>query len=458
MTIVKSVKEINERIRDGSVKVVNASEMTKIVADIGPEEAVQEVDVVTTGTFGAMCSSGVWLNFGHSEPPIKMSKVWLNDVEAYAGVAAVDAYIGATQLSETRGMEYGGGHVIEDLIRGQSVNIRAEAYGTDCYPRKEISTDVKLEDLNQAIMSNPRNCYERYAVATNSTNRILYTYMGKLLPNFGNATYSGAGQLAPIINDPEYRTIGVGTRILLGGGVGYITGCGTQANPGTGFGTLMVQGDLKEMSSEFIRGGTMARYGTTLFVGVSVPIPILNPEVAKATGVADEDIETSILDYGVASRNRPVVRKVNYAELVSGSVEINGSPVKASSISSYTVAEKSAELLKKKIRSGQFFLSEAVEFLSLEGSAAPIVLKPSGTLEMKSVVRIPEEYYVHRDDSQCIHCGLCVSYCPSEVYIQEESGIVTSNPSFCTECDLCDDVCAVNAITLRKEEESSGST
>jgi len=66
--------------------VVTAEEMTEIVKSLGPEKAAQEVNVVTTGTFGAMCSSGVWVNFGHSDPPIKMSKVWLNDVEGYAGV------------------------------------------------------------------------------------------------------------------------------------------------------------------------------------------------------------------------------------------------------------------------------------------------------------------------------------------------------------------------------------
>ena len=101
----KSLEEINERIRDGSVYVVTADEMTAIVGELGSEDAAREVDVVTTGTFGAMCSSGVWMNFGHSDPPIKMSQVWLNDVEAYTGVAAVDAFIGATQLSETRGLE-----------------------------------------------------------------------------------------------------------------------------------------------------------------------------------------------------------------------------------------------------------------------------------------------------------------------------------------------------------------
>ncbi|MFW9932397.1 MAG: homocysteine biosynthesis protein, partial [Candidatus Thorarchaeota archaeon] len=199
---IRTVEEINERIKNGDAHVVTASEMKGIVAELGAEKAAYEVDVVTTGTFGAMCSSGLWMNFGHSEPPMKMSRVWLNDVEAYAGVAAVDAYVGATQLSETHGMDYGGGHVIEDLLRGKAVHLRAEAYGTDCYPRKELSIDISLEEMNQAILSNPRNGYERYAVAVNTTERTLYTYMGKLLPDLGNATFSGAGSIAPILNDP----------------------------------------------------------------------------------------------------------------------------------------------------------------------------------------------------------------------------------------------------------------
>ena len=81
---MKTLKEINEKIVDGSVHVITADEMPHVVAELGPEAAAQEVDVVTTGTFGAMCSSGAWMNFGHADPPIKMSKVWLNDVEAYA--------------------------------------------------------------------------------------------------------------------------------------------------------------------------------------------------------------------------------------------------------------------------------------------------------------------------------------------------------------------------------------
>ncbi|RQD88916.1 hypothetical protein D5R95_02640, partial [Methanosalsum natronophilum] len=215
--VKKSIHDINRKIEEGNVRVVTAEEMVDIVKVTSVSEATKEVDVVTTGTFGAMCSSGAWLNFGHSDPPIKMKKVWLNDVEAYTGVAAIDAYIGATQLSDSMGIEYGGAHVIEDLIRGKSVDVHATSYGTDCYPRKMLNTTLTIDDLNQAIMQNPRNAYQKYNVATNSSNTTLKTYMGILLPNNGNVTYSGAGVLSPLSNDPNYETIGTGTRILLGG-------------------------------------------------------------------------------------------------------------------------------------------------------------------------------------------------------------------------------------------------
>jgi L-aspartate semialdehyde sulfurtransferase len=118
----KTISEINDKIKRGDAVVIRADEMPDIVARKGSAKAAKEVDVVTTGTFGAMCSSGAIINFGHSNPPIKMQKVWLNEVEAYGGLAAVDTYLGATELSLDRGMEYGGGHVIEDLVSGREIN------------------------------------------------------------------------------------------------------------------------------------------------------------------------------------------------------------------------------------------------------------------------------------------------------------------------------------------------
>lgn len=348
----KSIDLINTRIRDGNACVVTAEEMPGIVDELGPEGALESVDVVTTGTFGAMCSSGVFFNFGHADPPIRMERVWLNDVEAYAGIAAVDAYLGATQQSETRGDCYGGAHVMEDLVSGDTIELRAISRGTDCYPRRTVTTEVLLEELNQSIMCNPRNSYQRYAAAVNRSDRILYTYMGTLLPNGGNVSYSGAGLLSPLANDPGLRMIGSGVPIFLCGAKGMVVGEGTQSSPASGFATLMTTADMKQMSTDFMRAATIHGYGTTLYVGLGVPIPVLDLGVVKATAVRDCDLVTSIVDYGVPNRDRPTVREVTYEELKSGRIEIDGEEVKTSSLSSFRKAREVAAELKRWVETG----------------------------------------------------------------------------------------------------------
>lgn len=404
----KSLSEINERIRDGSVRVVTAEEMPDLVDELGTDGAVREVDVVTTGTFGAMCSSGLFLNTGHSDPPIKISKAWLNNVEAYGGIAAVDLFLGATQPSEDRGDEYGGAHVMEDLISGREVELRAQGAVTDCYPRFDLETTLRLDDFNQATMVNPRNSYQRYAAAANSTERTLHTYMGTLLPRYGNVSYSGAGALSPIPNDPDFEQIGVGTRIFLCGAQGFIVGSGTQHLPQEGFSTLMVKGDLKEMSNEFLRAATFQDYGPSLYVGLGVPIPVLNERIAKKTAVRDRDIITEIVDYGVPRRARPTVRRVNYEQLYSGFVEIDGTEVKTSALSSRHVARKVACALGESIKKGEFLLSASSEPLSRVGRNRPMKQTKEfllvGDVMSTEVVTVLEEICI-REAAQMIIGG-----------------------------------------------------
>ncbi len=368
------MEEINEKIREGNVCVITADEMVEAVRELGPEKAAQEIDVVTTGTFGAMCSSGAVINLGHSDPPIKIQRAWINGVEVCHPGAAVDLYIGATLMSSTRPFEYGGGHVIEDLIRGKEVELVATGYGTDCYPRTRIETTITKDDLNQFYLLDFRNGYQKYSCATNSRDETIYTYMGKLLPNFGNATFSGAGCLNPLTRDPSYRTLGIGTRIFLGGAKGYVIGEGTQHNPKTGFGTLMVRGDCKKMSADFIRGASFTGYGTTIYVGIGIPIPILDQELAKTAGVPDEGIFTEVTDYGIprAPYIRPVLRNVSYKELKSGRMAIGKKEVKVSPLSSLKNARRIANTLKAWIERGEFFLTSPVERLPLDSVPNPM--------------------------------------------------------------------------------------
>jgi len=96
--MAKSYEEINARIAKGEAVILSAEEVSRMAEECSPAEIARKVDVVTTATFGAMCSSGCFINFGHSSPPIRMESISLNGVPVFGGVAAVDAYIGATEV------------------------------------------------------------------------------------------------------------------------------------------------------------------------------------------------------------------------------------------------------------------------------------------------------------------------------------------------------------------------
>jgi len=374
----KTYQEINARIRNGEAVVLTAEEMIGVVKEAGPVEAARQVDVVTTGTFSTMCSSGAFINFGHTVPGIKASNVWFNQVPAYGGLAAVDCYIGATEPREDDPLNkvypgefnYGGGHVIQDLVAGRKVQLKATAYGTDCYPNRAFEKQITLRDLPNALLCNPRNAYQNYNCAVNTTNKTVYTYMGALKPKMANANYSSAGALSPLFNDPWYKTIGLGTRIFLGGGEGYVTWHGTQHKPRvkrtpkgmplTPGGTLFVMGDLKKMRPRWLVGMSIQGYGCSLAVGIGVPIPILNEDMAAHTGVDNDEIFTQVIDYGrdYPGGNAKSLGQVSYAELMSGGITVNGERIPTVPLSSMVRAREIAAWLKQRIAAGKFLLGE----------------------------------------------------------------------------------------------------
>lgn len=386
----RTVEEINARVKSGDAVVLTAEEVIELVKKDGVEQATKEVDVVTTGTFGAMCSSGAFINFGHSEPPIKMAKVWLNDVPAYGGLAAVDAYIGATERTDNGRTDYGGAHVIEDLIAGRPVRLKATSHGTDCYPRRDIETFISLKTVNQAYLFNPRNAYQNYAAATNSSERTIFTYMGKLLPNLKNCTYSSAGQLSPLLKDPNLRTIGIGTRIFLGGAQGFVTWEGTQYKtnvplrngvPSASAQSLAVIGDLREMSTDYVRAMEMHRYGFTLGLGIGIPIPVLDEDIMRTCALTDEQLFAPVVDYALQSRNRRPIQEVSYAELRSGTIQIKGKKVRTSALSSYFKARQVAVELKRRIEEGEFLLTQFVQALPQEKAIRPLDVRSKEEVE-----------------------------------------------------------------------------
>jgi len=394
--MAKTIEEINEKIKEGKALVLTAEEIIGYVSEKGMKKAAQEVDVVTTGTFGPMCSSGAYFNVGHTKPRIKLGggKTYLNDVPVYVGLAAVDFFLGATAMPDDDPRNkiypgkfaYGGAYVIEELVAGKDIKLTATAYGTDCYPRKSLETYISLKDMNEAVLFNMRNGYQNYNVAVNLSDRMIYTYMGVLQPKMGNANYCNAGQLSPLMNDPFYKTIGIGTRVFLGGGIGYVVGNGTQHNPDvkrtergvpkTTAGTLSVKGDLKMMSPKWLRGTSFTGYGVTLTVGLGVPIPILDEEILRYTTVRDEEIWTQVVDYSEAYPQfiPGSLGEVNYKQVKSGKITVQGKEVSTSGLSSYLRAKEIAQILKEWIEAGKFFLTKPVELLPSVDSG--VLFKP----------------------------------------------------------------------------------
>lgn len=364
--MAKTYAEINDKIKKGTAVVLTAEEVSEVAKTLSPKEIAEKVDVVTTATFGAMCSSGAFLNFGHANPPIRMEKIELNGIRVSGGLAAVDTYVGATDCNPEN-PSYGGAHIIEDLIAGKEITLEAWGKGTDCYPRKHIKTIITKDTINEAILYNPRNAYQNYNVATNSTDKIKYTYMGTLLPKLRNASYSTAGELSPLLNDTECRTIGLGTRIFLCGTEGYVTWNGTQFHstkeineygiPTSNARTIAVIGDLKNMSTEFLRGVYYEKYGVSMFVGIGIPIPILDEDLARRVSIRNEQIETTVVDYGDGNK---ILGKTNYAALQSGEIEVNGHKIKTAPVASLSKARQIAEILKSWIQNGNFLLTEPV--------------------------------------------------------------------------------------------------
>jgi L-aspartate semialdehyde sulfurtransferase len=388
---MRTIAEINDKIRLGKVVVWTVEELKARVAEVGVAQTAKEVDVVVTGTFEPMESSGAILNLGHTDPPIKIRQCWLDGVPAYAGFGAVDLYLGAAQPAEQVGIaestdgedlrERGGGHVIEDLIAGQSVQLRAIGQVTDCYPRASFETLINRDTINQFYLFNPRNLYQNFIVGVNGGDRSLYTYLGPLQPQLGNAVYSNPGALSPLLNDPKLRLIGIGTRVFMGGGVGYVTWEGTQHFPlqkrlanDTPIGpasTLALIGDAKQMNPRWVRGCYFKQYGPSLMLGVGVPLPVLDEQVVAHCAVTDQDLVAPVVDFSIPRRVRPTFGLVSYAQLKSGRLKIDGKVVRVAPLASLYLSRQVAIELQQWIQAGEFTLTEPVAAIPSDRTFLP---------------------------------------------------------------------------------------
>ena len=389
----RTIAQINDKITSGRVVAWTVEEVKTQVAKLGIEEVFQQVDVVTTGTFEPMESSGAIINLGHTDPPIKIRQCWLDGIAAYAGFGAVDLYLGATAMADYNfndadgdrregvGWEKGGGHVIEDLIAGKSIQIKAVGHKTDCYPRAIWENTITKNSINQFYLFNPRNLYQNFIVGVNGGDRTLYTYLGSLQPRLGNAVYSNPGAISPLLNDPDLNLVGIGSKIFLGGGIGYIAWEGTQHFPlqkrlpnRTPIGpaaTVALIGDAKQMDANWVRGCYFRNYGPSLMLGVGVALPVLSEKVIHNCAVVDKEVVAPVIDFSIPRRVRPTFGLVSYEQLQKGHVTIDGKSVRVAPLASLYRSRQVARELKQWIETGKFTLTEPVANLPGDRTFVP---------------------------------------------------------------------------------------
>ncbi|MGD2183333.1 homocysteine biosynthesis protein [Lusitaniella coriacea] len=391
---MRTLEEINDKIRHKKAVVCTVEELKDRVAESSVAKVAKQVDVIATGTFEPMESTGATINLGHTDPPIKIRQCWLDGVPAYAGLGAVDLYIGATAMADDVGtgevdgelrprstIQRGGGHVIEDLIAGKPVQLRARGQVTDCYPRASFETTIARDTINQFYLFNPRNLYQNFIVGVNGGDRPLFTYLGPLYPQLANAVYSNPGAISPLFNDPDLELVGIGTRIFLGGGIGYVAWEGTQHFPlqkrlpnRTPIGpaaTLSLIGDAKQMDARWVRGCYFQNYGPSLMLGVGVPFPVLQEAVVERCAVRDKEIVAPVVDFSIPRRVRPTFGLVSYAQLKSGRITIEGRTVRAAPLASIALSRQVAKELKGWIEAGTFTLTEPVASIPRDRAFLP---------------------------------------------------------------------------------------
>lgn len=454
MSEIKSYADINKKLAAGEAVVFTADEY-KALAETGlsDEDLVRRVDVVTVATFAPMCSSGVFINFGHGSPPIRLETATLNGVPAYGGIAAVDLYLGAT-AEHPENPDYGGAHVIEDLIRGKRVLLEAQGKGTDCYPGRSVRTWIDRGDLNDFYFFNPRNVYQNYGAAVNSGERRLHTYLGVLEPHSTTVSYATAGELSPLLNDPQLRTIGIGTAVSLGGAVGQVVRAGTQYNttvaanaagvPRNGARTLALQADALRADPRWVAAARVEGYGISLFLGAGFAIPVLDPAIARALRIRDRDINVQIKDF--ARPERPIVLESDYAQLRSGSVQLPQALARTACSSSLLKARQLCAELKTQVLGGSFPVRPFLEALPAEQAFRPLKIRaaadsgePGSEPGGAAVNRRGRAGYAR---SLCVDCGACAAHCPSgALRIGAPDWVLRYDDAGCTGCGLCRAAC-----------------
>lgn len=310
---LKSIKEINDRIRRGDVVILTAKELCEMVRK---GESVKDVDVVTSATCGIMSGTMAVFSFKVAEKGtfVKAKSVLMNGVPAFPGpcpnerLGMVDVVLYGTSTSIYSPSKYGGGALLRDLVEGKSIEVRVESV-----EGKVVEKELTLWDMAYAKLVTTRSCFRNYMAFVNSRDKPVKSIFSVLEMEGGlkMASVSGCGEINPLEKDPLLRTIGVGTKVLVNKAVGYVIGAGTRATREKP--NLSIFADIKGMSSYYL-GQFVTALGPEPFNTMAIAIPVINEEVLEEAKKVDEVVQLPIADVN----DREVLGFDNYAKVWQG--------------------------------------------------------------------------------------------------------------------------------------------
>ena len=293
---MKSIEDINDKIRKGDVSVISADDLSDMVRN-SERVTINDVDVVTTATRGCMSGTAAILSFRFSDPGLfKRGKiVRFNGIPALPGPAPnesagfIDTIVYGTQPSIYDPF-YGGGHLFSDIIEGKEISVEVETLDG-----RVLKNEITIKDMNTAKIIGIRNSYRNYQAFTNGSKGIFKTIFHPkgLEGPYKECTIAGCGELNPVENDPYLNAMGIGSKILMNDSVGFIIGLGTKSKIERP--SLMVVADMYSMNPDKI-GGILTSDGPEVINTVAVPIPILNNDILENTKILDENIRLPLVD------------------------------------------------------------------------------------------------------------------------------------------------------------------
>ncbi|MCQ1536367.1 methanogenesis marker 16 metalloprotein [Methanosarcina sp. KYL-1] len=369
----RTIPEIQAKIDSGEAVVLTAAEISERVR-AGEELGLEDVDVVTTATRGIMSGTYAVLSFKVSEPDsfVRASEVLLNGVPAVVGpcpnerLGVLDLIVLGTAHSESD-PRYGGGHLLRELVEGKNITVDVSTSGGD-----RFSVETGLFEMPFARLYATRHAFKNYRAFVNPGKEPLNTIF-HALPfegEFREMTFCGCGELNPIENDPKLETIGIGTRVLINGAEGFVTGSGTRSSPDNP--NLAGFADLHGMTPEYM-GGFATSAGPEIINTWAVPIPVLNQGMLDNILKLDREIPLKLVDVA----GRLPLCEISYGDVWDG-VDL-------------TVRYEPEKCLKCKT--------------CLVEEACP----------MGAVSRAEDNRAVH-SSSLCFNCGLCLSRCRGETF------------------------------------------